>query len=46
MVQRIDVVNWSQKKEVQEACVKLAEREGVEKDPWGFSWGVVLERGP
>lgn len=46
--QRIDLIKWSQKKEVKEAWEKLAEREGLdksafEKATWGFL-GFVLGR--
>lgn len=46
--QRIDLVRWSQKKEVKDAWAKIAEREGVEKGAlekatWGFL-GFVLGR--
>jgi hypothetical protein len=48
VTQRIDLVKWSQKKEVKEAWNKLAERDGLEKDvlekaTWGFL-GFVLGR--
>lgn len=46
--QRIDLVRWSQKKEVKEAWLRVAEREGLEKDAlekatWAFL-GFVLGR--
>ena len=48
VVQRIDLVKWSQRKDVQEAWNQLAERKGLEKDgleraTWGFL-GFVLGR--
>lgn len=46
--QRIDLIKWSQKKEVKDAWARIAEREGLEKDAfaqatWGFL-GFVLGR--
>ena len=48
MEQKIDLVKWSQREDVQEAWKKLAERDGLEKDAfekatWGFL-GFVLGR--
>jgi hypothetical protein len=45
---RVDLVKWSQKKEVKDAWKRIAEREGLEKDAlekatWGFL-GFVLGR--